>query len=332
MQQIASERRGLVMVSEPDLLDAVLRLAAAAGCELHRCVDAAQARAVWAQAPLVLVDREAAARCARAALPRRSGVVLVVRGEPPPEAWPRAVAIGAEHVVSLPQAESWLVGALAEAAEGRPGGGAVLTVVGGRGGAGASVLAAAVAVTAVRAGERALLVDCDPLGGGLDLVLGAEDLDGLRWPGIEVGAGRVPARALHAALPAPRVAGRGDGRLGVLSCARSEHGPSPAAVHSVIDAGRRAGEIVVCDLPRHPTDAAAAALAATDLTVLVVPADVRSAAAGARVAQVLAEHGGPCRLVVRGPSPGGVDATEIGRALGLPVLAVMRPERGLAQA
>jgi secretion/DNA translocation related CpaE-like protein len=208
----------------------------------------------------------------------------------------------------------------------------VLAVVGGRGGAGASVLAAAVAVVAVREGGHALLVDCDPLGGGLDLLLGAEDLDGLRWPEIELGGGRVPATALHAALPAPPVPRGGGGRLGVLSCARAEGGPSAVAVSSVVEAGRRAGETVVCDLPRHPDGAAVAALAAADLTVLVVPADVRSAAAAARVASVLREHGRPPRLVVRGPAPGGLAATEIGRALDLPVLAAMRPEPGLTRA
>jgi hypothetical protein len=49
-------------------------------------------------------------------------------------------------------------------------------------------------------------------------------------------------------------------------------------VASVLDAGRRAGETVVCDLPRYPTEAAVAALEVADLTVLVVPADVRSSA------------------------------------------------------
>jgi secretion/DNA translocation related CpaE-like protein len=162
-------------------------------------------------------------------------------------------------------------------------------------------------------------------------VLGAENLAGLRWPDIELGGGRVPATALHAALPAPPLR-RAEGRLGVLSCAREARGPAPAAVSSVVEAGRRAGETVVCDVPRHPTDAALAALAAADLTVMVVPADVRSAAAAARVAEVVARHGRPPRLVVRGPAPGGLDAAGVGRALGLPVLTAMRPEPGLARA
>src|SRR5256885_12738547 len=51
-----------------------------------------------------------------------------------------------------------------------------------------------------------------------------------------------------------------------------------------------------------------------------------------RSAQVLAEHGCEPRLVVRGPSPGGIDAAEIGRALDLPVLAMMSPEPGLTRA
>jgi secretion/DNA translocation related CpaE-like protein len=319
------------MVSDPDLLDTLLRLAAAAGCELQRAVDPPQARAFWSEAPLVLLDAAAAAQCARAGMPRRGDVVLAVRGAPPAAVWRHAVAIGAEHVVTLPEAEQWLVAALTEAAEGPRPGGTVLAVVGGRGGAGASVLAAAVAVTAVREGARALLVDCDPLGGGLDLVLGAEDLGGLRWPGVGVEGGRVPAAALHAALPSPRI-GRRDGGLGVLSCDRSAHGPTPAAVRAVVEAGRRAGDTVVCDLPRYPTDAAAAALAVADLVALVVPADVRSSAAGARVAALVAQHGRPVHAIVRGPAPGGVEAEEVARAVGVPLLTAMRPEPGLARA
>jgi secretion/DNA translocation related CpaE-like protein len=319
------------MVSDPDLLDALLRLAAAAGCELQRAVDPPQARPFWSSAPLVLLDAPAAAQCAQAGLPRRGDVVLAVRGEPPATVWRHAVAVGAEHVVALPEAEQWLVAALTDAAEGPRAAGSVLAVVGGRGGAGASVLAAAVAVTAVREGARALLVDCDPLGGGLDLVLGAEDLGGLRWPGVGVEGGRVPAAALHAALPSPRV-GRRDGALGVLSCDRSTHGPTPAAVRAVVEAGRRAGDTVVCDLPRYPTDAAAAALAVADLVALVVPADVRSSAAAARVTALLGRHGPPVRAVVRGPAPSGVDADEVARAVGVPLLAAMRPEPGLARA
>ncbi|MCX6466482.1 MAG: septum formation initiator, partial [Pseudonocardiales bacterium] len=201
-------RRGLVMVSDPDLLDAVLRIGAAAGCEIERVADAVQARRSWSRAPVVLLDAPAARQCTQAGLPRRGGVIVAARGEPPPAVWQQAVAVGAEHVVSLPDAERWLVAALSEAVDEPAGAGAAVGVLGGRGGAGASVLAAAVAVTAGRDGGRARRAAGAPRGGGPARGRGAEDLDGMRWPQVGVGGGRVPAAALHAALPAPAVGRR----------------------------------------------------------------------------------------------------------------------------
>jgi secretion/DNA translocation related CpaE-like protein len=326
-----SQPRALVLISDDELLDDVLRLAAAAGCELERVPDPSSARMSWSAAPLVLLDEPSAQRCAGAGLARRPGVVVVNRGEPPGNVWQHAVAVGAEHVIALPEGESWLVAALADAAEGVGRRGRVLAIVGGRGGAGASVLATAVAMAGVADGERVMLVDCDPLGGGLDLLLGAEDLHGLRWPELTLSEGRVPSAALRAALPRPPVRG-GRGQLTVLSCDRDGAGPRPGAVASVVDAGRRAGETVVCDVPRYPIEAALAALDEADLTVLVVPADVRSTVAAARVAGILRQHGACPRLVVRGPAPGGLSPRDVASALGLPLLHAMRPQPGLARA
>lgn len=142
--------RTLVMVEDPELLDAVLRLAAAAGCEVHRAVDAADARRHWVTAPFVLLDEESARRCVQAGLPRRTDLMLVGLDRASIEALECAVALGAEQAVELPAAETHLVARLAAAAEqGEASGtGRVLAVVGGKGGAGASVLAAAVAVVA----------------------------------------------------------------------------------------------------------------------------------------------------------------------------------------
>ncbi len=51
------------------------------------------------------------------------------------------------------------------------------------------------------------------------------------------------------------------------------------------------------------------------------------------MAAVVAEHGGPSAgLVVRGPAPGGITPDEVATALGLPLVAAMRAERGLARA
>lgn len=316
------------------LADEVTRLAAAAGCDPQQVTDPATVREHWSCAALILLDVDAARASACADLPRRDGVVIV-SADSDPEVWRSAVAVGAQHVAVLPDAEAWLVGTLADAVESPADPGRVLAVLGGRGGAGASVFATAVAVAVAEAGRHAMLVDCDALGGGLDLVLGAEKMDGLRWSGLALGDGRVPAAALHAALPTPRVSGRGG--LTVLSCGRSDcdrdgPGPDGVAVRTVCVAGRRAGETVVCDVPRHPCEPGTAALESADLAVLVVPAEVRACAAAATVAARVRRYGVAVQLVVRGPAPGGITPSDLSRALDLPLLTAMRPQPGLAGA
>lgn len=316
--------RPVAFVQDEALLDDVQKVAAAAGCELDCVADVASVRQRWGSASLIMLDGPGAALCQEAGVARRDAVLLVSPPEPAPLLWEQAVAVGAERVVELPDGESWLVSALADATEAPAHTvGKVLAVVGGRGGAGASVLAAAVGLTVSRGGTSALLVDCDPLGGGLDLVLGAETDDGLRWPDLHLRAGRIAASSLHAALPG-RV--HGPGRLTMLSGARRGAGPEPDAVAAVVNSGRRAGETVVCDVPRHLGDAGRAALDRADLTVIVVPAEVRACVSARLVAELVADRGGSAHLVVRGPAPGGLRADEVAEAVELPLLASMRPE------
>lgn len=325
----AAGRQPMMIMEAGGLADEVARLAAAAGCDPQRVTDLATAREQWHCAALVLLDVDAARASASAGLPRRDGVVIVST-DGDPEVWQSAVAVGAQHVAVLPDAEAWLVGTLADAVESPADPGRVLAVLGGRGGAGASVFATAVAVAVAEAGRHAMLVDCDALGGGLDLALGAEKMDGLRWSGLALGDGRVPTAALHAALPTPRVGRRGG--LTVLSCDRDGAVPDSVAVRTVCGAGRRAGETVVCDVPRYPCEPGTAALESADLAVLVVPAEVRACAAAAAVAARVRRYGVSLQLVVRGPAPGGITPSDISQALGLPLLAAMRAQPGLAGA
>ncbi|WP_434451675.1 septum site-determining protein Ssd [Lentzea sp. E54] len=312
----------IALLTDSDLLDEVLRVAAAADCPLDRAADVTALRSHWHTAPLVLLDPPAVSACLDAGFPRRSGVLVVHGGDPP---WAPAVALGADGVLELPVEGRLLVTALTDLGEGPPSDrGRVVSFMGGRGGAGASILATACGREAVAQGGDAMLVDCDPLGGGIDLALGTESDEGARWPGVHCSGGRVPMSALRAALPT-------SGNLSVLACDRAGPDPEPAAVAAVLDAGRRAGCTVVCDLPRHPTAAASAALDRTDLTVLVVPAEVRATAAASRVASRLLTHGRNLRLVVRGPSPGNLKPTEMAEVIGVPLLTHMRPEPGLPE-
>jgi secretion/DNA translocation related CpaE-like protein len=234
--------RPLVVTADAGLLDDLLRLSAAADVELEVASDAAAARRAWAGAPLVLIGPDLAVLLARRPPPRRDDVVLIGGDLDDAGVWQRAVTLGAEHVAFLPDADDWLVDRLADARE-RAGlsPGVLACVVGGRGGAGASTLAAALGVTAVRRGRRALLVDADPLGGGLDLVLGGEDTAGLRWPDLAGTRGRIAGDSLTGALPT--VEG-----LVVLSWDRgSPLVVDPDALGSVLAAGTRAHDLVLVD-------------------------------------------------------------------------------------
>lgn len=322
-----------LLISTDDVLaEEIQRLAAVCGCEPRRHSEPASVGAQWRTASLVLLDETAAAAVVSCGLPRRGGVLVVSSGHTP-EFWRAAFEVGAEQAITLPGDEAVLVEQLAGTTEGAAQDrGRVLAVLGGCGGAGASVLATAAALTASRRGDQCLLLDCDPLGGGLDLAVGAEEVEGLRWSGLTVSGGRVPVAALHDALPTSKI---GSGSLSMLCCDRD--GPSSGltveAVQAVIATGRRAGETVVCDLPRSLPDAAAAALRLADLTVVIVPAEVRACAAAARlVAETRERAAGPIRLVVRGPAPGGLTIADVGRAVDLEVLAMMRPHPGLRAA
>jgi secretion/DNA translocation related CpaE-like protein len=318
-------RLPLVMTGDLSLLDDLLRLAAAGGSEVDVAPDPAAARPKYAAAPIVFIGTDQIESCLRARLPRRDRVVLVGHGEIPGAGWEAARLLGIDHIVALPVAEPWVVDRFAEPFA-PPATGRLLAVLGGRGGAGASILAGGLAVTAVAAGHRTLLVDADPLGGGLDLLLGWEQVDGLRWPALAEAGGRVDPPALLRALPQ-----RGD--LVLLSFARDVLSPVPAeAMAATIDAARRGRDVVVADLPRQLDDAAVLALQSADRAVLIVPAELRATAAAARTAKAVRVHCTELALVVRGPAPGKLRPREISAALKLPLVGTLRPEPALCQA
>lgn len=313
----------LALIAESALRDEIDRVAAAAGVRaVHLASDLLPARKVWAAAGAVVLDAGAARRCAAAGLPRRRTLFLCALGEPDAATLQAAISIGAHDVLALPDRADELVRRLSEIDDGpgRGTSGSTAAVIAGRGGAGASVFAAALAHQLA----EPLLVDLDPWSGGIDLLLGAEQVAGLRWPDLTVQGGRLNWSVVREALPVHR-------GIAVLSGSRSSHELAAGAARAVLDASRRAGVSTVCDLPRRLTDAAVAALDDADLVVLVTSCDVRSCAATAALAPVLTAANPNVGLVVRGPAPGGLRPGEIAELTGLPLLAAMRPEPMIAE-
>jgi secretion/DNA translocation related CpaE-like protein len=318
--------RPLIITADARLLDDLLRCAAAAGVDPEVHADPGAARYSWNRAPIVFLGRDVASRAEGLALPRRRDVVLVVAEAHRGEVWEAALKAGCEDVIFLPDGEGRLVERLADTAERLDRPAASVCVMGGRGGAGATTLAVALALTAARRGSRVVLVDGDPLGGGIDLTLGGEDSRGLRWPDLADTRGRVSGSTLIEALP------RVD-RLTVLSWDRGiALSITPEAMDSVLAAARRSSDLVVVDLPRHPHPASEVALAAADVTLLLVPAEVRATAAAGRVAALVGSLTADLRVVVRGPAPSDLPASVVAEALGLPLAGSLRAEPGLSKA
>ncbi|MBV2366787.1 septum site-determining protein Ssd [Streptomonospora nanhaiensis] len=316
--------RPLFVTDHAELLDDLLRLAAAAGVEATVAHHPAHAAAEWARAPAVVVGADLLQAACDLGLRPRPHVVVAVLGGADTAVWEAALRLGAESVLRLPDDESRLSGVLADSAHARPGRGRVVSVVGGRGGAGASVLAVALALAGRRADLDSALVDTDPLGCGLDLLLGAEHADGARWGDLVGREGRLNWTALRAALP--RVHG-----ITLVTWERGPADPVPsAAVRAVVSCAARGADLVVADLPRGLGPAAEDVLRRTTLALLVVTADLPGVIAANRLLPRLRATAANARVVI-GSGAADLSASDVTDALSLPLAGRVPPDRELAR-
>jgi secretion/DNA translocation related CpaE-like protein len=261
----------------------------------------------------------------------RSGVPVEapasdVAGEGSPRGHPEA------RVLLLPRDEALLVDLLARASSPGRAPAPTVSVVGGRGGAGASLLAVALALAGERAGRSTALLDADPFGCGPDVYLGCDrgpSPGPERWTGwgdLLRRRGRVRWRDLRAGLP-------GTSRVSVLTWTRGREPTGPlsvGAVRAVLSSARDGTDLVVADLPRSFDPATTVFLNRSDLVLLVVPADVPSVVAATRTVARLREETRTVRLVVRG-ARGELSADVVSRALKVDLGADLPSEPGLAR-
>ncbi|GAB3245196.1 septum site-determining protein Ssd [Nocardioides dilutus] len=317
-------RPPLVVSRDSPLLEELIRLTAAAGVTPHVEPPGIAALQGWVLAPLVLVGLDAAAELQSLGPPRRPDVHVVTAT--PPEhgdtdtTYRTALALGAERVLSLPVDAEWLTQRLIDAGDDGLAPGRLVGVLGGSGGAGATTFACALAQVASRSGT-ALVVDTDPLGPGVDRVLGLDATEGVRWPDLETTTGRLGARALREALP-------GRDRLSALSWPAGRSAPlEPGVLRECLSAARRGHDLVAVDLPRSADPMVAEVASRCDLVVLVVAPTVCGAASTTSTVARF-EQRGQWGVVVRGR---GLDPDDVARVTGLPLLAEMADQRRVVE-
>jgi secretion/DNA translocation related CpaE-like protein len=317
--------RPLFITTDTELLDDLLGAASAVGVAVDVAAEPAACPTQWRDAPLVVLGADAVPAMVTARFPRRADVLLASRGSPGDALRTAVHALGVDQAVGLPDDERILLDKLADVTE--PTRWArVLGVVAGRGGAGASTLAAALALTSADRGHGPVwLVDLDPLGGGLDAGLGVERAEGARWPDLGMVRGRLSPMAVRRRLP--EVSG-----VAVLATdPLSTDDLEPDAVRAVLAAAHRGGGTVVLDLPRHSAAGRDDALALIDDLLVVVPTDMRAVLAAGRLVTDLASPPPRTWVVVR-PVPHGVTPREVGDALRLPIAGVLDDDPAIRKA
>lgn len=306
----------LLLSSLESLRDEVSRVAAAAGIPL-RCV--ARGAEVGRGSLLLLVGVDAPV----SRLPPGPDIIVVGLAGQETDAWERAAALSAQRVAILPGAAAWLADYLSRTSGTPPG--LVLGVVGAVGGAGASTLSALLANAAATDGRSTVLVDGDPLGGGLDLLLSAGDIQGIRWPDLADVRGRLNPQQLGEALP--HVSGFSLLSWGTHFQARDR--PSTQAVPAVMEALQTGFSLTVVDVGQRWNEPSSP-LSCCDSVLLVLPARLRAIAA----ARNLVEHLDPLPVaaVVRAPVAAGLDPETVAEAAGCRFTAYLPAQRGLPAA
>lgn len=319
-------RRPLFISGHAATMRRLRNLASAAGVDGWYAPDATAARPLWSQASVVVIGHDAAQACLQAKLGSRDNVVLLTGEDLPCEkAWPMAVAMGADHVLTLPEASGWLVARLAPPAPRRQRA-PVLAMAGARGGSGTSTLAVAAATAAARAGRKTMLVDADGFGGGLDLLLGWERLAGLRWPDLVSMTGPFDPTKLRDGLT-------GRDRLTLLTHSRTVAAPVSAdQLAAVIDAGRQSHDLVILDLPRPGMQAVPRIDGDENLLAVVVPGELRAVAAARHVIACYAGLADHACVVTRTPSPAKLSNEQIAHAVAAPVIGSLATDARLASA
>ena len=307
-----------VFTADDELLETALQWCAAAGVQPFVGHDASAAMRHWSASKTLIIGADVAPAVAAHLPQRRAGVIVIFSTNPP---WEAAVTLGAQEVLSLTADPADVITHLQEVTDGSKAA-CIIGVIGACGGAGASTFSASLAHVAAAQGVRTLLIDADRFGGGLDLVLGAEHVAGIRWPDINPTAGHFTGTALRESLPVC-------GDFAFLSWGRQlSEAHNPETISAIIAAARRNNDLVVIDLDRSFIDDSF--LAHCVLTLVIVPEEIRALAAAAVVLRKVSEQ--TTAAVITRNRNGSVANSTVESLLETPVIANLKNQKAIATA
>ncbi|AKK10198.1 septum site-determining protein Ssd [Corynebacterium uterequi] len=331
----------LLITGDDTVAGEARRLAAAASREVVELAASATSADVarhLTRAAAALIDAEAATRHADAIAGAQCPAYLLGVDSAPLDLTV-ALDCRAREAFVLPQDAETLLVRLGELPDTPPSPGSraapppvradVVALCGSAGGAGTSVLAAAVARRAAHRapGRPITLIDADARSGGVDLLLGCEDAAGPRWPDL-AGSAVIPGAATIRAEDLWRALPQDASGVALLTSSRgflADPWQLDAAAVTTITRTLAQGDGLVV------VDGGEPAWAEADVTIVVVPAEVRAAsAAAAMCAQLRADkldHG----LIVRHRGWSGLTAKEVADVAHAEVLAELPTIPGLAK-
>lgn len=295
-----------VAVDDPLLHPEAIHIAAATGRPIIEVPDPAQLARIQQRAFAVLTD----ATCN----PTPNTFHITHDVDP---ATPRTFALPLQ-AAELLKALGALYTQLTQRTPAASRGGKVIALVGACGGVGVSTFGASISKKA----PGATLVDGHAHSGGLDLLLGLEDVPGARWGEVAFGEGAIARADVRRALPVS------SDDVAVLTFPRSMLAdvalPQPNDIDAVATALGSSG-VTVLDVPVELVPQRC------DLALVVVPGQLRAAASAARIVAQLAEKSVPHGLVFRRHGWESLSAAEVERIANSNVVAELADCRGLTK-
>lgn len=259
----------------------------------------------WHDAYLVLVGDRSATVLAERHPTHRDRVIVVGHDPDDAQVWERSDSLEASSVMILPYDQATLRRRVLYAERGSDPT-FTLAVLSGCGGAGGTLFATAVAMAARRAHHRVALMDADPVGRALQLLV--EDVATHLDPDTVDRPGEA-AQFVCATRP-----------IGVCG------GIDPEDYLPILHALQAEQDIVVVDAPRGPSAAAAALLEHSDLALIVVPDTQHGIASTARVLDWVTGFASRTAIVVRRSADEALPPDQVAKVLHTSLLGSIETE------